>query len=100
MTSLTTGQLAKAAGGNIETVRYYERWGLIPGPPRRTSGYREYSEAFVARIRSIKRAQGLGFSLDELFDLLALRVDQDTACRDRYLPLPTLQFLQGSFQGS
>lgn len=80
MTILTTSQLAKAAGVNLETVRYYERRGLIPEPPRRPSGYRQYSEAYISRIRSIKRAQELGFSLDEIAELLALRVDRDTAC--------------------
>ena len=80
MTTLTTSQLAQAAGVNLETIRYYERRGLIPEPPRRSSGYRQYSEDYVSRIRSIKRAQDLGFSLDEVAELFALRVDPETAC--------------------
>lgn len=68
MVTLTTSQLAKAAGVNLEPVRYYERRGLIPEPPRRSSRYRQYSEDYIVRIRSIKRAQDLGFSLDEIAD--------------------------------
>lgn len=74
METLTIGQLAKNAGVNIETIRYYERRGLIPEPPRRESGYRQYSPEFVTRIQFIKRAQELGFSLNEIAELLALRV--------------------------
>ena len=73
--TLTTGQLAKQAQVNIETVRYYERRGLIPEPKRRESGYRQYSRDIVSRIRFIKRAQELGFSLKEIDELLALRFD-------------------------
>lgn len=82
MTMLKIGQLAKAANVNIDTIRYYERRGLIPEPPRRTSGYREYSLGYIARIRFIKRAQELGFSLKEIKDLLDLRVDSQTVCSD------------------
>lgn len=82
MKRLTIGQLAKRAGVKIETVRYYERRGLIPEPPRRESGYRQYSEDAVARIQFIKRAQELGFSLKEILELLSLRVDGHTTCRD------------------
>lgn len=82
MKCLTIGQLAKRAAVRVETVRYYERRGLIPEPPRRESGYRQYSEDAVARILFIKRAQDLGFSLNEISELLSLRVDTDTTCRD------------------
>lgn len=82
MPNLTIGQLAKAAGVNIETIRFYERHGIIPEPPRRSSGYRQYSAEFVTRIRFIKRAQELGFSLKEIEELLALRVDSQTVCSD------------------
>lgn len=78
MEHLTTGQLAKQAQVNIETVRYYERRGLIPEPPRRESGYRKYPPATVNRIHFIKRAQELGFSLHEISELLSLRVDPHT----------------------
>lgn len=82
MRSLTIGQLAKEAQVNIETVRFYERRGLVPEPPRRESGYRQYSLDSVARIRFIKRAQELGFSLKEISELLTLRIAPDTTCGD------------------
>lgn len=82
MRSLTIGQLAKEAQVNVETVRYYERRGLMPEPPRRESGYRQYPRDSVARIRFIKRAQELGFSLKEISELLSLRIDPDTTCGD------------------
>ncbi|NIO17578.1 MAG: MerR family DNA-binding protein [Deltaproteobacteria bacterium] len=61
---------------------YYERRGLIPGPPGRESGYRQYGSDIVDRVIFIKRAQGLGFSLKEISDLLTLRVDPETTCAD------------------
>ena len=82
MGHLTIGQLAKQAGVNVETVRYYERRGLIPEPPRRDSGYRQYTQDFVLRIRFIKRAQELGFALKEIDELLALRVESKAVCDD------------------
>ena len=80
MNILTIGQLAKRAQVNVDTIRYYERRGLIPEPPRRQSGYRQYSQDDVVRIQFIKRAQELGFALKEIEELLALRVDPDTTC--------------------
>ena len=77
---LTTSQLARKAGVNVETLRYYERRGLIPEPPRRDSGYRQYSQDDVARLQFIKRAKALGFTLQEVQELLNLRVDPDTPC--------------------
>ncbi len=82
MEHLKTGELAKRAVVNIETLRFYEREGLMPEPPRRTSGYREYPAESVQRIRFIKRAQELGFSLREVKELLALRVEPGTTCAD------------------
>lgn len=78
-TGLTIGQLAKTSGVNVETVRYYQRIGLIAEPPKPAEGYRRYPTATVARIRFIKRAQELGFSLDEINDLLSLN---DRDCND------------------
>ena len=66
------GELAKLSQVNVETVRYYERRGLVLPTERRDSGYREYSRQTVALVRFIKRAQHLGFSLDEISDLLRL----------------------------
>lgn len=82
MRDLSIGQLARTARVNVETIRYYERRGLIPEPPRRESGYRQYSEDAVSRIQFIKRAKELGFSLKEISELLSLRVDPDTTCGD------------------
>ena len=81
MKNLTIGQLAKETGINIETIRYYERRGLIPEPPRRESGYREFTPQYVERIRFIKRAQTLGFTLREVSGLLAL-ADGKPTCKD------------------
>ncbi|MBI3377367.1 MAG: MerR family transcriptional regulator [Nitrospirae bacterium] len=82
MKYLTIGQLAKKAGVNIDTIRYYEKQGLIPKPSRRESGYRQYSQDSVKRILFIKRAKDLGFSLKEIFELLSLRLDSRTKCGD------------------
>ncbi len=73
---LTIGKLAKAAGVNVETIRYYQRIGLIAEPSKPAQGYRTYPTDMVKRIRFIKRAQELGFSLDEITDLLSLN-DRD-----------------------
>ena len=73
MTGITIGQLARQADIGIETVRFYERRGLIEDPPRRSSGYRQYPPATVDRLRFIRRAKELGFSLSEIGDLLHLR---------------------------
>ena len=67
------GQTAREAGVNAQTLRYYERRGLLPRPHRRGSGYREYSSDAVRIVRFIKRAQELGFSLDEIEELVRLR---------------------------
>lgn len=82
MKGLTIGQLAKQAHVNIETIRYYERRGLIPEPPRRESGYRQYASDTIGRIEFIKRAQELGFALKEIQELLSLRVDPGTTSAD------------------
>lgn len=74
MQGLRTGQVAKQAGVNVETLRYYEREELIDTPPRTASGYREYPAETVFRIRFIRRAKALGFTLQEIGDLLSLRV--------------------------
>ena len=66
------GELARAAGVAIDTVRYYERQGLLPLPARTTSGYRQYGHDDVARLRFVRRAKALGFTLDEIRELLGL----------------------------
>jgi MerR family copper efflux transcriptional regulator len=74
--SLTIGTVAKRAGVPIDTIRYYEREGLLPEPLRRASGYRSYNESAVGQLRFIRRAKDLGFTLDEIRDLLALSADR------------------------
>lgn len=68
----TIGQLARAAGVNLQTVRYYQRRGLLSQPPKPASGYRRYPAAAIERLRFIKRAQRLGFTLAEIGYLLEL----------------------------
>ena len=82
MGALTRGELAQQGRVNSETVRYYERRGLLPKPPRTPSGYRAFSSEAVRRVRFIKRAQGLGFSLKEIKALLTLRIDPRRSCGD------------------
>jgi len=74
--SLRIGQVAERGGVNLQTIRYYEREGLLPSPPRLQSGYRVFPETAVRRVRFIKRAQALGFSLSEIRDLLSLRLTE------------------------
>src|SRR5438445_363682 len=81
MQSLTSGRLARLAKVNVETLRFYERQGLLPAPPRRASGYREFPPEAVARVRFIQRAQKLGFSLAEVQALLGLREVPGAQCR-------------------
>jgi MerR family mercuric resistance operon transcriptional regulator len=82
MNTLTIGKLAKKTDVNIETVRYYERRGLIPKPKRKESGYRKYSDDTVKRILFIKHAKELGFSLHEIHELLSLKLDPVTPCSE------------------
>jgi MerR family copper efflux transcriptional regulator len=77
MATMTIGRLAKQAGVNIDTIRYYERNGLIPEPVRRASGYREYEASDVKRLRFIIRAKELGFTLAEIGELMSLSADRD-----------------------
>lgn len=74
--SLTIGRIAQSAGVAIDTIRFYEREGLLPEPRRRPSGYREYDASAVSRLRFIRRAKDLGFTLDEIRELLALSSDR------------------------
>jgi len=79
MEALGIGQLAKRGGVGIDTVRYYERNGLLAPSTRLASGYRRYGELELARLRFIRRAQTLGFTLKEIKDLLALSAQRDVA---------------------
>lgn len=80
--ALTIGQVAAAAGVNVETVRFYEREGLLAEPERSLSGYRQYAQDVVRRILFIQRAKDLGFSLREISELLSLRLDPGTSCAE------------------
>ena len=73
---MTIGRVASAAGVGIDTIRFYEREGLLPEPERRLSGYRDYTLDAVARLRFIRRAKELGFTLPEIRELLALSADR------------------------
>lgn len=75
--SLTIAGLAREAGVGVETVRYYERRGLVPRPAKTSGAYRSYNTGHLSRIRFIKRAQELGFALDEIETLLALEDGAD-----------------------
>jgi len=79
---MTIGQLAKACGVGVETIRFYERQGLLTDPRKRGVGYRDYPDEAVRRVRFVKQAQALGFTLKEIADLLDLRVSPETTCAD------------------
>lgn len=80
--ALTRGQLARRTGVGIETVRFYERKGLLEDPPRTRAGYRMYDEDAVRRLRFIRRAKELGFTLGDIRELISLRLDPDAECAD------------------
>ena len=80
MDGLTIGEVAAQAKVHIDTLRYYERRGLVARPPRSASNYRRYPEDAVRRVRFIKRAQELGFSLKGIKDLLSLRAAPEAEC--------------------
>lgn len=80
--ALKIGQVAERGGVNLQTVRYYEREGLLPEPPRLQSGYRIFPEQTVRRVRFIKRAQELGFSLAEIRELFSIQIDPHKDCSD------------------
>lgn len=82
MKSLTIGKLAMASRVNIETIRFYERKGLLPDPPRSESGYRQFPEETLGRVRFIRNAKELGFTLKEISELLSLRLVPNSTCED------------------
>lgn len=79
--SLTIGVVAKSVGVAVDTIRYYEREGLLPEPKRRASGYRSYDDSTIAQLRFIRRAKELGFTLEEIRELLSLSVDRQHGVR-------------------
>ena len=80
MPDMTIGKLAKQTDVTVETIRYYERRGLLPKPRRTPAGYRLYPPEAVPRLRFIKRARDLEFTLDEVTQLLSLRGDPGAGC--------------------
>lgn len=80
--SLRSSTLAERGGVNLQTIRYYEREGLLPKPPRLKSGYRVFPETAVLRVHFIKRAQELGFQLSEVRQLLSIQIDPAKECSD------------------
>ena len=74
------GQLSKLSGIGIETIRFYERRGLLSPASRKSSGYRQYDEQSIVRIKFIKTAKDLGFTLDDIKDLLSLKVRKESQC--------------------
>ncbi len=79
-TPITIGTLAERSSVGVETIRFYERQGLLPKPARTVSGYRSYPEDAVERVRFIRRAKELGFTLEEIGELLALKVSHGKSC--------------------
>jgi Cu(I)-responsive transcriptional regulator len=79
---LTIGDLAKAAGTKVVTIRYYEKIGLLPEPSRTAANYRSYDESHRNRLTFIRRCRQLGFTLDQVRDLLRLASDSRQACDD------------------
>jgi len=96
---LTIGRVARDAGVNIQTVRYYERRGLMSPEGYRDSGYRLYTDEAARKIRFIKNAQELGFTLDEIARLLKLRIDRRTRCgKVRTQARSRLKIVQGKIE--
>lgn len=82
MTTFRIGELASKGNVNLETIRYYEREGLMRPPQRSPSGHRAYAPGDVLRLRFIKRSQALGFTLTEIKELLAIKVAPNQPCID------------------
>jgi DNA-binding transcriptional MerR regulator len=93
------GELATEAGVNLQTIRFYERRGLLKEPPRLMSGYRTYSPAAVRTIRFIKRCQGLGFTLAEIADLLQEREQRSATARVREIAESKLHDIDERIRG-
>lgn len=80
--TLTIGKLAQSAGVGVETVRFYERKGLLEEPSRGESGYRQYPRGTLTRLRFIRQAKELGFTLPEIQELLSLRTSPEASCAE------------------
>ena len=82
MSVYSIGQVAKQSGVSVETVRYYEKEGLLEVPERKESGYRQFKGDTIARLSFIQQAKKLGFSLKEIGELLSITSDANTVCND------------------
>jgi MerR family transcriptional regulator, copper efflux regulator len=82
MSIYSIGQVAKQSGISVETIRYYEKEGLLEEPERKESGYRQYKEEAIDRLTFIQQAKELGFSLKEIGELLSIKSDANTVCND------------------
>jgi MerR family mercuric resistance operon transcriptional regulator len=80
--SIRRGDLARATGCNLETIRYYEKIGIMPDPPRSSKGYRNYDDTHVQRLKFVMRSRDLGFKLEEVRGLLGLVDDQSQTCAE------------------
>jgi Hg(II)-responsive transcriptional regulator len=99
MNSMTIGQVAQKAGIGIETIRFYERKGLIEEPPRKESGYRQYGVGVVDQLAFIQQAKELGFSLKEIGELLSIKADTKTVCKDvKQVALEKLQDIESKIK--
>jgi MerR family transcriptional regulator, copper efflux regulator len=78
MHALSIGELSKAASVSIYTIRFYEKSGLLPRPARRPSGFRQYSELDVLQLQFVRQARSLGFSIEEIAELIALETEQSS----------------------
>ena len=82
MALLTIGQVAKTTGVTVETIRFYEKQGLIGEPQRSSAGYRQYSATAIKRLYFIQRAKEVGFTLKDIKELLSLRTQPGVSCED------------------
>lgn len=80
--TLRIGELARAAHIGVDTVRFYEKQGLLPPPARTVSGYRQYDSSAVRQLRFVQAAKNVGFTLREVRELLSLRVSEQRSCAD------------------
>jgi len=82
MSTYSIGQVAKQSGISVETIRYYEREGLLEEPERKESGYRQYQQEAIIRLSFIQQAKELGFSLKEVAELLSIKADNKKLCNE------------------
>jgi MerR family mercuric resistance operon transcriptional regulator len=94
MAELSIGRLADQAGVNVETIRYYQRRGLLPEPDKPANGHRRYDADLVGRVRFIKRAQVLGFTLEEIHTLLEFE-EADACSETREMAAHKLEIIDG-----